>query len=177
MTDSATTASPSTARTSGASDADALRRRFTHPLAFRLFLLAKLPLALVAGLRIRRLDAEGCTVTVPYGWRTTNPFRSTYFAVLAMAAEMSTGALALAAVRSAPASVAVIITGLEGEFTKKVQSTAVFTSDDGAAFAAAVARAVATGESVTHTATSVGRLEDGTEIARFRFTWSFKRRG
>ena len=62
-----------------------LRSRMTNPLLLKGFMLAKLPLALFAGLRVRELSDHRCVVTVPYGWRSTNPFRSTYFAALSMA--------------------------------------------------------------------------------------------
>ena len=67
-----------------------------HPVKFRMFLLTKLPSAYFTGVRIKEVDAKKCVTTVPYKWFSKNPFRSTYFASLAMAAEMSTGALALA---------------------------------------------------------------------------------
>jgi hypothetical protein len=148
----------------------------THPLLARAFLLARLPLALVAGVRVRSLDERACTVTVPYGWRSTNPFRSTYFAALAMAAEMSTGALALLAAESAPRPVALLIVGLTASFEKKATSTTTFTCEGGDELFAAVARAVATDEPAAATVESVGRLPDGTVAARFTFTWSFKAR-
>ena len=71
---------------------EALRRRVLRRLPMTLYLWRMLPLAAFAGLRITRFDAEACTVTLPGGWRTRNPFASTYFAAQAMAAEMSTGA-------------------------------------------------------------------------------------
>ena len=59
---------------------DKLSRRLRNPWLLRGFLLAKLPLGLFAGLRVDELDAQSCTTSLPYGWRTTNPFRSIYFA-------------------------------------------------------------------------------------------------
>ena len=47
----------------------------------------------LAGLRVERLDAEVCVVRMPGGWRTRNPFRSTYWAAQGMAGEMSTGVM------------------------------------------------------------------------------------
>lgn len=155
---------------------DRVRRRMMHPLLFRGFLLAKLPLALVAGLRVRALDRRRCVCDLPYGWRSQNPFRSIYFAAQAMAAEMSTGALAMLAVRSATAPVALLIVGLEAEFGKKATARTAFTCEGGDLAFAAVAATVATGEPATARLTTVGRMADGTEVARFTFTWSFKRR-
>jgi hypothetical protein len=143
----------------------------------RLYFLRRLPLALVAGLRVEDLDGRRCAVSVPYGWRTQNPFRSTYFAAQSMAAELSTGALAMLAVETAPESVAMLIVGLEASFGKKASSRATFTCEAGEAIAAAVAETVRTGEPAQVVVETVGRLADGAEVSRFRFTWSFLRRG
>lgn len=146
------------------------------PLAMRSFFLAKLPLALIAGLRIREFDAERCAVSVPYGWRTTNPFRSTYFAALSMAAELSTGALALAAVQVSGQPVALLITGLQASFEKKAAALTTFTCADGDKAFAAVDATIASGEPTTAEMRTVGLSPDGAVVARFTFTWSFKRR-
>src|SRR3954468_17973324 len=92
--------------------AEAVRRRMLNPFLLRGFFLAKLPLALAAGLKVRELDAGRCVTSVSYGWRTTNPFRSTYFAALSMAAELSTGALSLLATELAGEPVALLIVNL-----------------------------------------------------------------
>lgn len=151
-----------------------MRRRMLRPMLLRGFFLAKLPLALIAGLRLRELTPERCVTTVPYGWRTTNPFRSTYFAALSMAAEMSTGALAMTLVETAPKPVSMLITGMTATFGKKATGLTFFTCADGAKLSEGVARAVATGEPVTVEALTIGTAPDGVEVARFTFTWSFK---
>ncbi|HEX4963782.1 MAG TPA: DUF4442 domain-containing protein [Thermoanaerobaculia bacterium] len=156
--------------------ASKLAARMRSPWLMRGFMLSKLPLALVAGLRVRELDAERCVVTVPYGWRTTNPFRSTYFAALSMAAEMSTGAPAMMAVELASSPVALLIVNLEATFGKKATGLTAFTCEDGAKAFAAVAETLRTGEPATARLESVGRSPEGTEVARFVFTWSFKKR-
>lgn len=156
--------------------AEPLAAQLARPWRMRGFFLAKLPLALAAGLRVTAVDRRRCMVSVPYGWRTTNPFRSTYFAALSMAAELSTGGLAMIATRSAPAPVALLIVGLEASFEKKAAATTTFTCADGDAIFAAVAGTLASGEPATVRAESIGRLPDGVVAARFAFTWSFKRR-
>ena len=45
--------------------ADALRRRLLKPWNFRAYLWRNLPLAACAGLSLRQLDEEGCTVGLP----------------------------------------------------------------------------------------------------------------
>ena len=152
------------------------RRQMLNPLLMRLYYLGKLPLAFVAGLRLRELDERRAAVTVPYGWRTTNPFRSTYFAALSMAAELSTGALAMLATDLAPRPVALLIVGLTASFEKKATGTTTFTCEEGDQLAAAVARTLETGEPATAEVETIGRAPDGTVVARFTFTWSFKAR-
>ncbi len=159
-----------------AAEVERYRRRMLNPILMAAFMLAKLPLGLFAGLRVRSVDADRCETTLPYGWRTTNPFRSIYFAAQSMAAELSIGALAKLAVELAPGSVAMLITGLEADFTKKATSLTTFTCEEGAKVFAAVREAVETGEPATTRVETVGRMADGTEVSRFVFTWSFKKR-
>ncbi|HEY6549004.1 MAG TPA: DUF4442 domain-containing protein [Vicinamibacteria bacterium] len=156
--------------------AEKQRQRLLRPFLFRLWLWKTLPLAAVAGLRLRRLDEDGCEVALPGGWRTQNPFRSTYFAAQAMAAEMSTGAPASLLVLGHPASVSMLVTGLRAVFTKKIVGESRFTFSEAGAMRSAVERAVATGEASTFVARSRGRTADGTVAAEFEVTWSFKRR-
>lgn len=156
---------------------DQIRKRMLSPIAMRAFFAAKLPLALFAGLRVRKLNRERCVTTVPYSWRTTNPFRSTYFAAQSMAAELSTGALALLAAESAAVPVATLILDMSATFEKKATEEAHFTCENGEAVFAAVAETVRTGEPATARMETVGRMPDGTIVSRFTFTWSFKRRG
>ena len=155
--------------------ASKLASRMRSPCLLRGFMLAKLPLALVAGLRVRELDADRCVVTVPYGWRTTNPFRSTYFAALSMAAEMSTGAPAMMATELAGQPVALLIVNLEASFEKKARRSRPSPART-ARRRSPPWRDPRTGEPATARMETVGRTPDGTVVARFAFTWSFKRR-
>ena len=157
-------------------EAERLRRQILSPWGFRSYLLARLPLAAFAGLRLRRLDDQACTVELPGGWRTRNPFGSTYFAAQAMAAEMSTGAPALVLTRAAGVSIALILTGLTATFSKRVTGTALFVFEDVAGLRAVVEGVAAHGGSATYTGRSTGRTADGTVAAEFTITWSFKRR-
>ena len=155
---------------------EAVRRRLLRPWNFRVYLWANLPLAACAGLSLRRLDAEACTVALPGGWRTQNPFRSMYFAAQAMAAEMSTGAPAMMLAEGAPASVSMLVREVRGVFTRRIVGEAEFTFEDLAGMRAAVERAAASGESETFVGRSVGRTRDGSPASEFEITWSFKRR-
>jgi len=149
---------------------------FTNPLGIRALLWSKLPLAAFAGLRVRRLDEEGAEVSLPAGWKTQNPFGSTYFAAQAMAAEMSTGAPALWFIEKTGEKVSSLVTGIAAKFTRKATSEARFVFSDGAGMRAAIEQAVKTGDPVVFTAHSVGTQRDGTQVAEFSVEWSFKRK-
>ena len=153
------------------------RQRILKPWGFRAYLLAKLPLAACAGLKLRRLEEDGCTVALPGGWRTQNPFGSTYFAAQLMAAEMSTGAPAMVLVEGAPASVALILREVRARFDKRIVGRSTYTFTDIAGMRAAVAQAAAAPEPVLFTATATAQTADGTPASTFEVTWSFKRRG
>ena len=145
-----------------------------NPVKFRLFLLSKLPSAYFSGLRIRSMDANQCTVTIPYKWFSQNPFRSTYFACLAMAGEMSTGSLAMAHVYKRKPSVSMLVVKLKANYYKKADGLTAFTCTDGPQFHDHIERAVATGQPVSFTAKSTGVNNKGEVVADFFITWSFK---
>jgi hypothetical protein len=145
-----------------------------HPVKFRMFLFTKLPAAFMAGVRVREADEKKCIVSVPYKWLSQNPFRSTYFACLSMAAEMSTGALAMAQVYKRNPPVSMLVVKVESEYFKKATGRSYFTCGDGELFQQAVEESIATGEARTVRARSTGRNKDGEVVAEFVITWSFK---
>ena len=156
--------------------AETFKAVWTHPIGIRAMLWAKLPLAAFAGLRLRKLDDTGAQVSLPAGWKTQNPFRSTYFAAQAMAAEMSTGAPALYFIEQSGARVSSLVTGLSAKFTKKATEETTFTFSDGAAMKSAIESTARSGEPVVFTARSIGTQKDGIAVAEFEIEWSFKRR-
>lgn len=143
---------------------------------FRLFMLRKLPAAYFSGVRVQEIRAEYAKVSVPYKWFSQNPFRSTYFACLSMAAEMSTGLLAMMQVHKRVPAVSMLVVGLEASFVKKATGLTTFTCKDGAAIAKAVEEAIASGEGRQIRAASVGVNDAGETIAIFHITWSFRAR-
>lgn len=155
-------------------NAPAFIKLMKHPLKFRLFLLTRLPAAWIAGVRVKDVDENHCIATVPYKWLSQNPFRSTYFACLSMAAELSTGALAMAQLYKLPTQVSMLVVKVESEYFKKATARSYFTCVDGVLFQRAVEETIATGEARTVRAKSTGRNREGDIIAEFYITWSFK---
>jgi len=153
-----------------------LQRDLNNGLKFRFFLLLKMPIAWIAGMRLDRMDHQSCTASMPYRWLSQNPFRSIYFATQAMAAELSTGALAMAAITGTRPAVSMLITTMTAQYSKKATQRVTYTCNQGDAITEAVNRAIASGEGEEVTVESIGTMADGTEVSRFSFTWSFKAR-
>jgi acyl-coenzyme A thioesterase PaaI-like protein len=145
-----------------------------HPVKYRIFLFTKLPAAFFSGVRIREVDEKQCMVTVPYKWFSQNPFRSTYFACLAMAAELTTGALAMVHVYKRKPAVSMLIVKMESTYFKKATDITAFTCADGSALKETIEKAVATGEAQSLITRSSGVNEQGESVAEFLFTWSFR---
>lgn len=145
-----------------------------HPLKFRMFMLAKLPSAYFAGVRIRDIDERKCVVSIPYKWFTQNPFRSTYFACLAMAGELSTGALAMAYLYKRQPPVSMLVVDIGMSYSKKATARTWFTCEDGDLFSKMIEEAILTGEPRVVKAKSTGRNKAGEVVAEFFVSWSFK---
>ena len=145
-----------------------------HPVKFRMFLFAKLPAAYMAGVRVREVAEKKCVATVPYKWLSQNPFRSTYFACLSMAAEMSTGALAMAHLYRIHPPVSMLVVKVESEYFKKATGRTSFICEDGELFQKAIEETISTGETRIVKAKSVGTNANGEIVAEFLITWSFR---
>ncbi len=145
-----------------------------HPVKFRMFLFSKLPSAYFAGVRVKELDEKHCVATVPYKWFSQNPFRSTYFACLSMAAEMSTGAIAMAHLYKIQPPVSMLVIKVESEYFKKATGRTKFICEDGMLIEKAIEETIATGEARMVKAKSVGTNKEGEVVAEFYVTWSFK---
>ena len=146
----------------------------TNWFLFKMYAIQKLPLAFLTGFNIVELDDSKCVTCVKYSYLNKNPFRSTFWAVLGMAAELSTGAYALLATKGKEESIAVILVGTHAEFVKKATGISTFTCSNWLEFDKAVGRAIETGEPQKATGRSIGSNSDGETIALFEFTWSFK---
>ena len=153
---------------------DAFIQLVSNRWKFGLFLFSKLPAAWISGVRVRHLDAGRAEVSVPYKWLSQNPFRSTYFACLSMAAEMSTGLLAMGHSFQRKPAVSMLVVKLEGEFLKKATGITVFTCEEGETFRQVIEEAIKTGEARSVTAKTIGKNTAGEIVATFQITWSFK---
>ncbi|CAN5182207.1 DUF4442 domain-containing protein [soil metagenome] len=147
---------------------------FKQPFKFRFFLLTRLPAVFFSGIKIQEVDEQHAVTTVPYKWLTQNPFKSTYFASLSMAAELSTGLLAMLHLSNESKKISMLVTRVNAEYLKKATAITYFTCSDGNVFKESIKQAVATSEAVSLTSSSIGTNSSGEVIAVFEITWSFK---
>lgn len=145
-------------------------------LMFKFYLLRKLPLGLLAGLRVEHFDNERSVVSVPYNFLTGNPFGSAYFAPLSMAAELSSGLYALRGVLASEVPVSMLVIGMNARFLKKARSRTRFESRDANLIAGAIAACRNSDEGQQVVVHSIGFDADGHEVAHFEFRWSFRRK-
>jgi predicted lipoprotein len=139
------------------------------------YMFWKLPAAWFMGLRVQHCDMERCEVSLPFRWRSQNPFRSIYFAAECAAAEMSTGLLAMAHIQEA-GPMSMLVTNIEATFIKKADQKLVFTCSEGRQIQEIIKKTLETGQPQIYQATSIGLLPTGQEAARVVVTWSFKRK-
>jgi acyl-coenzyme A thioesterase PaaI-like protein len=149
-----------------------LERAFLDPIKRNAFFVAMIPSLAFFGVKISKLNGRECQVDIPFTWRTQNPFQSVYFAAQSAAAELTTGALILRAIAAYP-HMSMLVVSMKAEFGKKAKSDVSFVCLDGEAIHEAAERALG-GESVTVSASAVGRMANGDEVSRFTFEWALK---
>ncbi|MFY7964972.1 MAG: thioesterase [Chitinophagaceae bacterium] len=150
------------------------KKQITNPFNYALFMLSKLPMGFVSGLKIISLSQQEAAVSVRFKWINQNPFKSIYFAVLSMAAELSTGVLAFAQIYKRKPGVSMLVVKLEAEFYKKAVGKITFTCNDGDKIEAAIEQSINENIGTIVQCTSIGKNIEGEDVARFIFTWSFK---
>ncbi len=139
-----------------------------------LFIFFKLPSAFLCGVRAKYIDNNKCIVTVKHRYINQNPFNSIYFAVQAMAAELTTGALVLSQIRDSKKNISMLVANSKSNFTKKAIGRITFTCNDGLLIEKAIKEAIETSEGQTIWMKSVGIDEKGDQVSEFDFEWSVR---
>jgi hypothetical protein len=151
-----------------------IQNNFKNSLKFRLTLYKILPMGWLSGMKIKELDEQKCVITVPYKRWNKNPFKSTFWAVLGMAAEMSSGAILTMYTYKQSPSIAMLVLSCEGNFVKKATGITTFTCNDSALIKSSIDKAITSGEAVIIPTTMDGKNDQGELVASFIFNWSIK---
>jgi hypothetical protein len=144
------------------------------PLKLNIFLFFKLPSAFWSGVRVKSISKEQCVVTVKHRWFNQNPFKSMYFAVQAMAAELTTGALVMMQIKKSGKNISMLVANNNSNFSKKATGRITFTCNDGHLIEEAIKQTIATGEGQTIWMKSVGVNEKREQVSEMNFEWSIK---
>lgn len=138
------------------------------------FLFFKLPSAFLCGVRVKEINQDKCVVSVKHRWMNQNPFKSMYFAVQAMAAELSTGALVMYQIKESGKNISMLVANNKGNFTKKATGRINFTCLDGHLIKEAIEKTIATKEGQTFWMKSIGVNEKGEQVSEMYFEWSVR---
>ena len=141
---------------------------------FRLFSALSMPTARFAGLRMDRIADEVCVTSIPGGWRSQNPFKTMYWAVQGMGAELATGAAPFAMSRAMPEKLRMFVIDCKGTFTKRAKGRITFTCDGVAAARQAIEQSMATGEAIDCELRSVGKDASSDIVSEWVFKWNFR---
>lgn len=151
-----------------------IRKLAVKSFYFKLYLLFRLPMGFISGMRIKALDEKKCVVSVPYKWLNKNPFKSTFWAVLGMGAEMNTAALILQYTLNHKPTISTLPLKCNAEFVKKATGITKFICNDGPMIKEKVNEAIKSKKAVIIEAFSVGIDKESQTICKFKFTWSIK---
>jgi hypothetical protein len=136
----------------------------------------KLPSAFWSGVRVKQITPHTCKVNVKHSWFNQNPFKSMYFAVQAMAAEFTTGALVMFHIKSSGKNISMLVAQNKAVFTKKATGKITFTCNQGKEIAECIENAIRTNEGQTIWLTSIGINENGEQVSEMQFQWTIKSR-
>lgn len=138
------------------------------------FLFFKLPSAFWCGVRVKALNHDACSASVKHRWFNQNPFQSMYFAVQAMAAELTTGALVMLYIQESGKKISMLVAQNKAVFTKKATGRITFSCKQGQLVKETIDKAIATGEGQTIWLTSIGVNEEGQQVSEMSFEWTVK---
>lgn len=141
---------------------------------FNLFTFFKLPSAWWCGVRLKHLDKNKAIVAVTHRWFNQNPFKSMFWAVQGMAAELSTGAMVIDQIRNSGHKISMLVQNNNANFSKKATGKITFTCDDGHLIDDALQKTIATGEGQTIWMKSTGVNSKGVVVSTFNFEWTVR---
>ena len=144
------------------------------PTKLNTFMFFKLPSAFWCGVRAKSISPEKCVASVKHRWFNQNPFNSMYFAVQAMAAEFTTGALVMMQIKKSGKSISMLVANNKANFSKKAIGRITFSCNEGHLIEEAIKNTIATGEGQTIWLKSIGIDEKGDQVSEMDFEWSIR---
>mgnify|MGYP003605595782 CR=1 FL=1 len=144
------------------------------PAKLNVFMFFKLPSAFWCGVRAKSISSDKCVATVKHRWFNQNPFNSMYFAIQAMAAEFTTGALVMMQIKKSGKNISMLVANNKANFTKKAIGRITFSCNEGNLIEDAVKKTISSGEGQTIWLKSIGIDEKGDQVSEMDFEWSIR---
>lgn len=138
------------------------------------FLIFKLPSAWICGVRVKTIGENHCTTTVKHRWINQNPFKSIFWAVQGMAAELSTGVLVMQEIQKSGKKISMLVISNKAAFVKKATGKVAFTCQDDNSITRAIDQTIETGEGQTFWLHSQGVNKTNEVVSTFDFEWAVK---
>lgn len=144
------------------------------PRKINTFNMFKLPAVFFTGIRVKTINHEKCIVTVKHKWINQNPFKSMFWAVQGMAAELTTGALVMDRIQQSGKNISMLVLNNNASFTKKATGRITFTCTQGLEIEEAISKTIESGEGQTIWLNSKGENSEGVQVSDFNFQWTLK---
>ncbi len=138
------------------------------------FMFFKLPSAWWSGVRLNYMDDTKAVASVKHRWVNQNPFKSMFWAIQGMAAELATGAMVSSQIAESDQRISMLVQNNTANFSKKATGRITFTCEDGHLIKEALAKTIANGEGQTIWMKSVGVNTDGVVVSTFNFEWTVR---
>ena len=145
------------------------------PNKINIWMLMKLPAAWLSGVRLTLINDSKCEVKVRFRWINQNPYRSMFWAVQGMAAELTTGMLLTKSIKDSNANISMLLVGNKSKFYKKAVGKITFICEEGKNAKKLINSTI---QNITSKAwfKAMGYDETGNLVSEFDFEWSCKKR-
>ena len=144
------------------------------PIQYNIYNFFKLPSVWWCGIRVKSVNEESCLVSVKHRWINQNPFKSMFWAVQGMAAELSTGILLMNEISRSKKSFSMLVLNNKANFSKKAIGRISFSCNQGLQIRETIKKAVSSGEPQTIWLNSCGVDSQKDTVSTFSFEWTLK---
>ena len=142
------------------------------PFGINLYTFFNLPSAWWCGVRVKKISSKHCSTKVNLNWINKNPFKSIFWAIQGMAAELSTGVLIMQASKSFKCDISMLVINNKATFKKKAKGQIVFLCDDGEAVDKTFTKLLKTKKFQTLWLQAKGVDKEGDIVSIFDFEWT-----
>ncbi len=150
------------------------KNKSLSPTKVNAFMFFKLPSAWWSGVRLKQLNSTTAVSEVKHKWFNQNPFNSMYFAVQAMAAELTTGALVMQEIQKSGHKISMLVAENQSFFHKKATGKIRFECHQGQEVNQIIQKCIKSKDGEKLNLKSQGYNEKNELVSHFQFVWTIK---